>query len=217
MSFKPLEQGDPRLRQACKQLTKKELTQKNQQAEVSRLLEYVGGRGNKSVPGVSPDRTRPRVVGLSANQVGVMKRISIVDLAIGKRGYYDTFVLINPKIVWRSKSTLERVEGCVNFTTIWGKTKRSKTVKVEALDRSGNEISLKLTGWPAILLQHEVDHLNGHLFIDRLVDPERADLVAPSEFAAYKKTKEDWPKTIDVSHHIVADTTAKREASELSN
>jgi peptide deformylase len=97
---------------------------------------------------------------------------------------------------------VEKVESCVNFTTIWGKTRRSATVRVQAWDRSGNELLLKVTGWAAALLQHEVDHLNGRLFIDRLIDPARADLVAPKDYAAYRKDKGEWAAKIDLSDRV---------------
>jgi peptide deformylase len=105
--------------------------------------------------------------------------------------------------VWRSKAVVEKNEGCVNYPTIRGITRRARSVKVEALDRSGNEISLKLVGWPAVLLQHEVDHLNGHLFVDRLADPHHADLVAPGEYKNYRTHKNTWPIKIDVSDLVV--------------
>jgi peptide deformylase len=134
-----------------------------------------------------------------------MKQICIVDMSIGRRGYYDLHVLVNPKIVWRSQTMVEKAEGCVNFPTIWGKTRRSATVRVEALDRSGNEIKLKVTGWAAVLLQHEVDHLNGRLFIDRLPDPTQADLVGAGEYKNYRKQKSSWLAKIDVSDRVILD------------
>ncbi len=205
MNFLPLAEDDPRLRQACAPLSRRELRVKEQQMEIDALLDFVYGKGNKAVPGAERDRTRPGTVGLSANQVGVMKQICIVDLSIGRRGYYDLQVLVNPKIVWRSKTMVEKHEGCVNFPTTWGQTRRSATVKVEALDRSGNEIALKVTGWAAVLLQHEVDHLNGRLFIDRLIEPVRADLVEEGEFQNYRKQKSTWSMKIDVSERVIKD------------
>jgi peptide deformylase len=207
MDFKPLPQNDPRLREHCINLTKRELMSAVQQHEISQLLEFVQGRSTAHSRGANA-RVQPGTVGLSMNQVGVMKSICIVDLSIGRRGYTDLHVLVNPRILWQSKTSLQRVEGCVNFTTIWGKTRRSKAIKVAALDRSGNELMLAVSGWPAILLQHEIDHLHGRLFVDRLVDPSRADLVKPSEFANYKKDKESWTKSIDVTDIIVEDTTS---------
>ena len=199
MTLHPLNENDPRLRTTCVVLTRPQLRLKSQQTEIDELLAFVQGTGNKAVPGTKADKNRQSVVGLSANQVGLMKQVCIVDLSIGRKGYFDLRVLINPTIVWRSKAEVAKNEGCVNFPTTRGFTLRSRTVKVEALDRSGNEIILKLTGWPAVLLQHEVDHLNGHLFIDRLKDPTQADLVESGEYQSYRNSIVDWRKKIDVS------------------
>jgi len=200
--LKPLDADDPRLREHCELVGRRQLHTKEQQVEIDELLNFVYGQGNKKLPGRQQDRRRPTTVGLSANQVGIMKQICVVDLSIAWRGYFDLHVLVNPRIVWRSKTTVNRVESCVNITTIWGKTIRSETIRVEAWDRSGNEIALKLRGWPAVLLQHEVDHLNGRLFIDRLADPKFADLVRPNEYDAYRKQKDEWLSKIDVSGMI---------------
>jgi len=203
MIFSPLDSLDPRLRQECASLNKADLRVREQQLEIDGLLDFVYGVVNKATPGVKPDRGRPTTVGLSANQVGVIKQISIVDLSIGKRGYTDVHVLINPRIVWKSKSQIEKPEGCVNFDNTWGITRRSRAVQVAAWDRSGNEIMLKLSGWPAILLQHEIDHLQGYLFIDRLIDPAKAHLVADDDYPLYRKTKPaDWRKFVDVTAQV---------------
>jgi peptide deformylase len=207
MTLSSLAENDPRLRTVCAELTRAQLRSKEQQVEIDALLDFVYSRANKAVPGAQRDRSRPGTVGLSASQVGVMKQISIVDLAIGRKGYHDMAVLVNPRIVWRSKTSVQHVEGCVNFTTIWGKTSRSATVKVAALDRSGHDMVLTLTGWAAVLLQHEIDHLNGRLFIDRLVNPTQADVVAPGEYQNYRKQKGEWPTKIDVSARLVLEKT----------
>jgi peptide deformylase len=81
----------------------------------------------------------------------------------------------------------------------WAYVERSKRVKIKAYDRSGNRIKLDLNGWPAILLQHEVDHLGGNLFIDRLTNPKKAHLVKGGELREYKKVKTNWNKFVDVS------------------
>ncbi len=202
MNLTPLSETDPRLRQVCAEVSRPELRSVAVQAEIEAILDYVSGRGNKGV-GSPQDKTRQSVVGLSANQVGIMKQICSVDLSIGRKGYHDLHILVNPRIVWRSKSILKKNEGCVNFPTIRGETVRSRSVKLEAMDRSGNEISLKLTGWPAVLLQHEIDHLNGRLFIDRLEDPTQADLVEAGEYQNYRTHKHDWKTKIDVRTRVV--------------
>ena len=133
-----------------------------------------------------------------------MKQICAVDLSIGRQGYSDMYVLVNPRVVWASKSVVAKPEGCVNFPEVWGITHRSRSVKVQALDRSGNELELKLSGWPAVLLQHEIDHLNGRLFIDRLPDPSKAHHVAEGEYPAYRKVKPaNWTHFVDVSIEAV--------------
>lgn len=188
------------LRQPCLSISPSELKTRNVQDVIESMLDIVYGRSNK---GLSRDNNKPMTVGLSANQVGINKKISIVDLAIGRKRFNDIHVLINPEITWKSKTIIERREGCVNLTTIWGFVKRAKRIKLRAVDRSGNKIQLDVDGWPSILLQHEIDHLHGILFIDHLEDPTKAHLVKNGEYKAHKKAKKNWSKFIDVSHLVV--------------
>jgi len=207
MTLKPLSQDDPRLRQVCAPLTRVQLREREQQLEIDALVELVWPLGTKPASAAVRDQTRPSTVGLSANQAGIMKQICVVDLAIGHRGYTDLHMLVNPKIIWRGKAMVKRTEGCVNFPTTWGVTERSRSVRVAAWDRSGNEIELKLVGWPASLLQHELVHLEGHLFIDRMLDPAHAHLVTRNQYATYRKSKpEDWRTFVDMSGKITSVT-----------
>lgn len=192
--FRPLKANDKKLRTHCKPVSRKELGNKRTQATIDVLLDILCGRNHKGLI-----RKKPNTVGLSANQVGILKRISIVDLAIGNKGINDIHALINPKIVWCSKAVAQGREGCVNLPEIWGVIPRHKEIKVEALDRSGNRISLHLKGLPARLLQHEVDHLNGRLYIDRLADSCKAHVVKNSELPRYRKQFRRWKHYIDVS------------------
>jgi peptide deformylase len=204
MTLTPLDKQDPRLRQVCAKLTRPQLRTKQQQLEIDALLDFVYGRVNKNARGMRRDPKRPTTVGLAGNQVGIMKQICVVDLSIGHQGYSDMHVLVNPRVTWCSKSILIKPEGCVNFADIWGLTHRSRIVKVEAWDRSGNEVSFRLQGWPAALLQHEIDHLYGRLFIDRLPDPSKAHMVPKEKYAEYKKVKPDnWTDYADVSKYAV--------------
>lgn len=204
MTLTPLDKHDPRLRQVCAELTRTELKTKQQQLEIDALLDFVYGRVNKTAQGSRRDSKRPTTVGLAGNQVGIMKQVCVVDLSIGRQGYSDLYVLINPKISWSSKSFVMKPEGCVNFDSIWGVTRRSREIKLQAMDRSGNEMSLRLTGWPAVLVQHEVDHLYGRLFIDRLPDPAKAHNVPKDKFQEYKKIKPaNWVDFVDVTKEAV--------------
>lgn len=194
-----LEPNHKILRNPCTYISKNDLRKTALQKEIELLIDFVYGNNNK---GKNKSRRNATTVGLSANQVGIAKRISVVDLAIGKKGYSDIHVLINPEIVWASKSMTERCEGCVNLPTIWGYVQRSKRIKVKAFDRSGNEMLLTLSGWAAILLQHEIDHLNGKLFIEKLPDPKKALFVEDGDYQEFKQKKKKWMKYIDVTMYI---------------
>lgn len=194
--FIPLDKTDKKLRNICPPISPKELRSEKVQNNIDALLDFVYGRSNK---GKGSDRSRPMTIGLSANQVGVMRRISIVDFAIRRREYSDVHVFINPKIVKHSKTTKIRWEGCVNLPGIWGEVPRYIWVVVRAFDRWGSEYVIKAKGWQAVLLQHEIDHLNGILFIDRLKNPTRAHLVKEDQYKVYKKEKKNWKIFTDVS------------------
>ncbi|MBS1717029.1 MAG: peptide deformylase [Armatimonadetes bacterium] len=103
-------------------------------------------------------------VGLAAPQVGILQRLVIISPE-GKR----PFPVINPVLV---KAEGEQVgqEGCLSIPGLYGDVKRAEYIEVEALDRKGREIVLELEGMPARILLHEMDHLDGVLFIDK-VDP----------------------------------------------
>src|SRR5688572_749090 len=107
MKLKALKPDDPILREISSEVTKKELKDKTFQKAIELLLDFVYGHNNKK------ERNKARTVGLSANQVGMLKRISIVDMAIKQRAFSDIHCLINPEIIWKSKTILEKEEGCV--------------------------------------------------------------------------------------------------------
>jgi len=101
-------------------------------------------------------------VGLAAPQVGVSLRILVMD--DGKRG---ARALLNPSITDRRGSVVEE-EGCLSIPGVFGDVERSKWIAVSALDENGAAISFEAQGLPAKVIQHEIDHLDGVLFIDRL-------------------------------------------------
>jgi len=102
-----------------------------------------------------------RGVGLAANQVGVARRVAVVD-ADG-----DRFVMIDPTIVeTEGSSTAE--EGCLSIPEIYGDVTRPERVVIEALDQEGTRYRKEATGLKARAIQHEIDHLDGILFLDHL-------------------------------------------------
>lgn len=114
-------------------------------------------------------------LGLAGPQVGVLKRIIVIDL------YEDDmqFTLINPVIV-KEKGIQNVEEGCLSFPNQFGKVERPKEVVVEALDLDGKKIKLKAKDLLAQALCHEIDHLNGILFTDK-VEPGTLEVVKPKE------------------------------------
>jgi peptide deformylase len=103
-------------------------------------------------------------IGLAATQVGIDKRIAVIDVSESKD---DPLVLINPEIVGPEGSETSE-EGCLSIPDVFEKVTRPECVTLRALDREGNAYELHADGLLAVCIQHEVDHLDGRLFIDRL-------------------------------------------------
>ncbi len=103
-------------------------------------------------------------VGLAAQQVGVLKRIVVIDLYDDK----GVLVLINPEII-KEKGTQEVDEGCLSFPNQFAKIIRPKEVEVEALDRNGKKIKVKAKDLLAQAISHEVDHLKGITFVEKII------------------------------------------------
>lgn len=102
-------------------------------------------------------------IGIASPQVGVNLRIIIVDLDENPK------VFINPKITKKSRRKLSIEEGCLSIPGIYGVVRRYRSINVEAFDEDGKQLIFKAEGLFAVVLQHEIDHLNGVLFIDHAV------------------------------------------------
>ncbi|NIP32633.1 peptide deformylase [Candidatus Saccharibacteria bacterium] len=100
-------------------------------------------------------------IGLAAPQVA--KNLNIIVALDGK----NPLVFINPKLYRFSWGKVEVEEGCLSIPGVWGKVNRHRAVSVVALDRKGKRIRMRAKGMLAVILQHEVDHINGVLFIDK--------------------------------------------------
>ena len=107
-------------------------------------------------------------VGLAANQVGSLQKVAVIQLP----DWDEPLILINPEIV-RREGEREIEEGCLSIPGYRGTVKRSEKVRARALDLSGRVIRIKAEGLLAQALEHETDHLNGILYIDRLVSREQ--------------------------------------------
>jgi peptide deformylase len=119
-------------------------------------------------------------IGLAAPQIGVSKRIFVVDMQDEVPGR-TPLVVINPKFV-RTEGEHVAVEGCLSVPGMVGDVTRFETVTLSALDRQGKKFTLEADGYFAVCLQHETDHLNGVLYIDKATNIRPA--VTAEELAA---------------------------------
>ena len=106
-------------------------------------------------------------VGLAANQVGVTKRVLVADITT-KEEALNTLVLINPTIVEFGDETEKMEEGCLSVPDFTSEVERCLKVKVHAKNLKGEDIEVVAEGFLARVFQHEIDHLNGTLYIDRI-------------------------------------------------
>ena len=114
-------------------------------------------------------------VGLAAVQVGILKQVIVIDIEDGKGPY----VLINPKLL-KTKGSKECEEGCLSFPNEFGKVLRPTEVIVEFYDRTANKVKLKAKDLLAQAVCHEIDHLNGIVFVD-LVIPGTLEYITPEK------------------------------------
>ena len=123
-------------------------------------------------------------IGLAAVQIGVAKRIIVMDLD-QKDGKKDWRVFINPKITWASEEMATFEEGCLSVPEIWDDVERPARIKAEYLDLDGKKVEIEADGMLATCLQHEMDHLEGVLFIDHFSRLKRS--IALRKLAKAKK------------------------------
>lgn len=127
-------------------------------------------------------------VGLAAPQVGVSERVIVVEYANDDEvedsenpPKKKLYAIINPEILWASDEKVDGPEGCLSIPGWVGDVSRHEAVAVKGLNRSGQKIKLNLEGWLARIFQHEIDHLDGILYTDRLISPDTLRRVTPGE------------------------------------
>jgi peptide deformylase len=155
MSLRPiLTTEDPRLRQRAHAVDR--ITD-DLQALIDDMVETM-----RAAPGV----------GLAATQLGIRQRVIVVEYPPeGGDDEEETppklYVVVNPEIARRSEETVTAAEGCLSIPGYMGDVSRHTSVTVKGLNRRGKPFTLKARGWTARIFQHEIDHLDGVLFIDR--------------------------------------------------
>ena len=116
-------------------------------------------------------KAHPDGIGLAAPQIGEHQRVVIVRLTEGRETPAPPLALINPQIV-EAKDPRRDFDGCLSFPGLYGETVRPHHLRVSALDESGNPFDRLFLDFDAVLVHHEIDHLEGVLFIDHIERPE---------------------------------------------
>jgi len=115
-----------------------------------------------------------RGVGLAANQVGILRRIFVIQTEEDE----EPRALVNPAIVERSDEVDEDDEGCLSMQGVVVSVERPLRVRIEAKDEEGNPVTVELEGLPARVAQHELDHLDGVLILDRTTPEDRREALS---------------------------------------
>jgi len=170
--------GNPVLRQVAKSIDLKDLVESSMQTFIDDMIETMHHEGG---------------VGLAAPQVNRSIQIVVLEYAENER-YPDEIpipltVLVNPVLSDYSQETKEGWESCLSLVDFRGLVPRSTTVTLDAYDRQGKKIQKTVSGFEAVVLQHELDHLKGFVFLDRMKD--LTQLSYQEEFEEFWLKKED--------------------------
>ena len=143
--------------------------------KVAREVEEVDDRIKELLQDMLETMHKYNGVGLAGPQVGILKRVIVIDLYDGNK----PLLLVNPKII-KSKGEQEEDEGCLSFPNEYAKVIRPKEVVVEALNEEGKKVKIVGKDLLAQALSHEIDHLNGVLFVDNMI-PGTLEYVTPEK------------------------------------
>ncbi len=179
--LKIVQAGEPVLRRRARELTPEEMTSPAVRQLITLMRETM-----RDAPGV----------GLAAPQVGVDVRLAVIEdraeyqaalspeeLAARERKPVDFHVIINPRLTVEDPQPVEFYEGCLSVSGFSALVRRARAVRVEAFNENGEAITLQARGWYARILQHEIDHLDGTLYIDRM---------EPRSFTTLENHRRHW-------------------------
>jgi len=134
--------------------------------EKASYINELNGETQRLIDDMIETMHNARGLGLAANQVGILKRLCVIDLSTQDEKR-SRIILINPVIVER-EGMIEAEEGCLSIPGYLTTIKRSEKIFIRGIDRNGKDIEIEGSGLLARALQHEIDHLEGRLFIDRM-------------------------------------------------
>jgi peptide deformylase len=166
MKLKIVQAGDPVLRRQSRPLTKDEISSPSIQLLIDLMRNTM-----REAPGVglaAPQIGKSFQLAVIEDRAEYLTRLSADELAESQRAAIPFHVIINPKLTILDKSSAQFFEGCLSVTGYQAIVNRALKVRVECLNERGEETTIKAQGWYARILQHEIDHLNGTLYIDRM-------------------------------------------------
>jgi peptide deformylase len=149
--------GHPALREMCEEIKDADILSDSTKSLISDMKESLS--------------TQDDGIGLSAPQIGVTKRVFIVSHKLFESDpTAKDMIFINPEILWSSPKTDSQEEGCLSIRGIYGDVERPLSIKLQAWNEEGELREYEASGFLARVMQHELDHLNGVLFIDKATD-----------------------------------------------
>jgi peptide deformylase len=166
MILKIVQTGDPILRRTSRELTLEEI----KSSSIHQLIESMRDT-MRDAPGVglaAPQIGESLQLAVIEDRTEYIKDISADQLKERQRDAIDFHVIINPKILFVDDSAAEFFEGCLSVAGFGALVRRALNVRVECLNERAEPITIDAQGWYARILQHEIDHLNGTLYIDRM-------------------------------------------------
>ncbi|MCH9634082.1 MAG: Peptide deformylase [Chlamydiae bacterium] len=183
--------SDPRLNQKAKKVSLEELKSIEIKTLIHEMLVLSGFEADPQLT-----KKKARLVGIAAPQVGVMKQIIIIDSQSKRRAAAEFEVLINPEILWESSTKKSIPQGCYSVPNQFnGLVERSNEVVVQALNLKGEVFQKRYEGYPAHVVQHEIDHLHGIRFPERLSDEKLLHILpnGDADLKNYRKNWKNWP------------------------
>ncbi len=186
-----------RLSQVAQAVPEASIASPRIQTLVARLLEVAGSQQRQN----KQDKKRRTLVGLAAPQVGESVRIIAVDTRVTKERKYAGRLecFINPEIIWRSRETEEWREGCFSAGPVWGVVRRAVAIKVSAFTPEGKKVERVFEGFTACIFQHEIDHLAGIRFPERIAKDSKRHWVHSEEIPTYATQYKTWPRLCDTA------------------
>ena len=166
MKLKIVQAGDPILRKESRVLSKQEISSPSLQQLIELMREAM-----RDAPGVglaAPQIGESIQLAVIEDRAGYIADLSADELAERQRSAIPFHVIINPKLSFLDDSSAEFFEGCLSVAGFQAVVDRALNVRVECLNERGEEVTINAQGWYARILQHEIDHLNGTLYIDRM-------------------------------------------------